>query len=93
MPKAQCLSYPYARGSKPTTENWCPMWGLWLVVGTPEGHQHPAAAACWLAGDQPQSHMKIISFLQDNSSKHDFSAVANSQLWAVCNAITQVQIH
>ena len=30
----------------PVTENWHPMWGLWLVVSTPEAHQHQAAAAC-----------------------------------------------
>ena len=64
------------------TENWHPMCGLWLVVGTPEAHRHPAAAACWPAGGQPQSHTKIISFSQNKTSKHmTFQQWPTGRLW------------
>ena len=73
---------PCIRGSKPTTENWHPMWGLWLVVGTPEAHKHPAAAACQPTSSRPQSHMKIISFSQNNTSKHmTFQQLLTGWLW------------
>ena len=58
------------------------MWGLWLVVSTPEMHQHQAAAACWLAGSWPQSCTKIISFWQNSNSKHTtFQQQPADRLW------------
>ena len=59
-------SYPSARGCpKPATQNWCPMWGLWLVAEA----QHQQAAG-WPANGRPQSHMKSDFFSQNNSSNH-----------------------
>ena len=45
------------------TQNWHPMWGLWLVA---EAQQQQAAGQP--ANGQPQSHTKSDFFLQNNSN-------------------------
>ena len=49
-----------------TTENWHPMWGLWLVTET----QHQPYAVGQPPDGRPQSRTKIDFSLQDNTSEH-----------------------
>ena len=46
-PSAQEATPPQGVAESPMTENWCPIWGLWLVADNPEAQQQQAA--CQLA--------------------------------------------
>ena len=88
---------PSARASTPTqgvalnpqqkSGTQCGAYGWWQEV--PKHNNDKQHVVSQPAG-QPQSHTKIISFLQNNTSKHmNFTAAANRPTLTVHYAITQ----
>ena len=71
-----------------TTENWHPMWGLWLVAETQSSTASSRLATQWPTA---KSYKNQFISAKEQQQTYDFGRVADRLTQTVCTAITSAQ--